>query len=125
MLRVVAQIIVSSVKGQDTATRVGGEEFLILLPDTPLDGARTLAERIRTAVEMGRIKRIETGDTIDNISISLGVTAHRSGETFEACMQRADEALYASKRGGRNSVTVAGNDADTVAPKLARAGNGQ
>ena len=123
VLRIVAQIIVSSVKGQDTAARVGGEEFLILLPGTPLDGAHTLAERIRTEVEKGRIKRIETGETIDNITISLGVAKPRSGETFEACMQRADEALYASKRGGRNRVTVAGNDADTVAPKLTRTGN--
>ena len=124
VLRIIAQTIVNSVKGQDTAARVGGEEFFILLPGTPLDGARVLAERIRTAVEMGRIKRIETGETIDNLTISLGVAAHRSGETFEACMQRADEALYASKRGGRNRVTVAGNDADSTAPKLARRGNG-
>lgn len=106
VIRTVGQVLADNVKGQDAAARIGGEEFAVLLPQTPLHGARILAETIRVAVEKKRIKRVETGETVSNITISLGVAAYESGETFENLMQRADRALYASKSGGRNRVSV-------------------
>ena len=107
VIRVVGQILANNVKGRDVVARIGGEEFAVFLPQTPLQGARTLAETLRLTVEKGRIKRIETGETINNITVSLGVAAYVQGESFENFMGRADRALYASKAGGRNRVSVA------------------
>jgi diguanylate cyclase len=107
VIRIVGQALADNVKGRDAAARIGGEEFAVFLPQTLLQGARTLAETLRLTVEKGRIKRVETGEIVSNITISLGVAAFESGETFENLMQRADRALYASKTGGRNRVSVA------------------
>jgi diguanylate cyclase len=107
VIRSVAQVMAGHVKGQDTAARIGGEEFAILLPDTPLEGARTLAERLRATIQKGRIRRGDASEMVGNITVSLGVATHCPGEEFEAFMRRADEALYESKRSGRNRVTVA------------------
>ena len=107
VIRCVAQVMLSHVKGQDTAARIGGEEFAILLPDTPLEGARTLAERLRATIQNGRIRRGDAGEQVGSITVSLGVTAYCPGEPFDEMMLRADRALYASKTGGRNRVTVA------------------
>ena len=107
VLRTIAQVVKDSVKGRDTAARYGGEEFAILLPDTPIDGARTLAEQIRTKVERCRIKRSGSDSAIDTITISIGVTAHRAGEAAHDFIARADSALYHAKNQGRNRVVVA------------------
>lgn len=107
VIRGVAQALAKNVKGQDTAARIGGEEFAVLLPTTPLEGARVLAERIRIAIASGRIKNGTNGELVGNITISAGVARHVAGETVEAFMSRADKALYASKSGGRNRVTIA------------------
>ncbi|HZV53461.1 MAG TPA: GGDEF domain-containing protein [Rhodocyclaceae bacterium] len=107
VLRVVAQILRDSVKGRDTAARYGGEEFVILLPQTPIEGARALAEQIRTTVERCRIKRGDSQESIGAITISLGVASHRAGESASEFIARADSALYASKNDGRNRITVA------------------
>ncbi|MDO8932353.1 MAG: GGDEF domain-containing protein [Rhodocyclaceae bacterium] len=108
VIRAVAQILKDNVKGKDTAARYGGEEFVILLPDTPLDGARHLAEKIRAAVEKFRIKRADSNEAVANITVSLGVANYRNGESGSDFVARADAALYASKNQGRNRVTVAG-----------------
>ena len=107
VIRGVAQALAKNVKGQDTAARIGGEEFAVLLPTTPLEGARVLAERIRGAIAQGRIKSGTNGELIGNITISVGVAQYVAGETVDAIMARADKALYASKSGGRNRVTIA------------------
>ena len=107
VIRIIAQALASNVKGRDTAARIGGEEFVVFLPQTPLHGACALADTLRQAVEQGRIKRVETGEIVSKITVSLGVAAYESGETFENFMRRADRALYAAKAGGRNRVSVA------------------
>jgi diguanylate cyclase len=107
VIRALAQILKSNVKGKDTAVRYGGEEFVILLPDTPLSGAQHLAEKIRGAVERFRIKRSDSNEAVANITVSLGVASYRAGESGNDLVARADAALYASKRQGRNRVTVA------------------
>ncbi|MBS4096962.1 MAG: diguanylate cyclase [Sulfuricella sp.] len=107
VIRVVAQTLKDNVKGKDLAARYGGEEFVILLPDTPVEGARILAEKLRATVENGRIRRLDSNETIAKVTISLGVAAYRPGESAAEFIERADQALYASKTQGRNRVTVA------------------
>lgn len=106
VLRLVAATLRQSIKGRDTAARYGGEEFSILLPDTPLRGAKTLAEQIRVAIATGRILRMDNRQPIGQVTVSIGVSTHRCGEMPAQLLQRADEALYQSKNSGRNRVTV-------------------
>lgn len=113
VLRSVAQILKQNVKGKDTAARYGGEEFFILLPDTPLEGARCLADTIRLSVERCRVRRTDNHEAIAKVTVSLGVASYRSGESANNFLQRADEALYVSKKEGRNRVTLASSQQAT------------
>ncbi len=106
VLKAVAQILRDNVKGKDTAARHGGEEFAVLLPDTPLEGARLLADRIRGIVERCRIKRSTDNGEIANVTISVGLACHRRGESPAEFVGRVDASLYAAKSGGRNRVAV-------------------
>ena len=83
----------------DSAARWGGEEFIILLPDTDEEEATTFAERIRTMLQASLSTTISTP-----ITISIGVAQYREGENLEALVARADQALYQAKQQGRNRV---------------------
>jgi diguanylate cyclase len=106
VIHTVAQILKANVKGRDVVCRYGGEEFALLLPETPLTGARALAEKIRHVVSLGRIRRLDRNETVGNITISAGVTVLKHGEPFTDFIARADAALYQSKSHGRNRVSV-------------------
>ena len=108
VIRAVANVIKENVKGRDTAARFGGEEFIILLPDTTLQGAQALAEQIRHAIERGRIKRGNHDETVARVTLSIGVARYQPGEPTTSFVERADQALYAAKQGGRNRVSLAG-----------------
>lgn len=108
VIRAVANVLKENVKGRDTAARYGGEEFVILLPETSQQGALILAEQIRLAIERGRIKRGNQDETVARITLSLGVARYQPGEPPTRFIERADQALYAAKQGGRNRVNVAG-----------------
>lgn len=96
----VVQVVEKALRKHDTLFRTGGEEFSILLPDTALEEAGLLAERIRSAIEAHIFKVVE------KVTISLGVTQFMGAEdTSSAFSKRADEALYASKNNGRNRVS--------------------
>ncbi|MGB1838628.1 GGDEF domain-containing protein, partial [Marinobacter adhaerens] len=84
--------------------RWGGEEFLVILPDTNADKAQASAERIRKAF-LARDWRAVIGGDID-VTISIGVSELRTGEDLSAAVSRADEALYRGKTGGRNRVEL-------------------
>ncbi|BBO92613.1 GGDEF domain-containing protein [Desulfosarcina ovata] len=105
VLRMVAATIKDSIKGRDLVARIGGEEFAILLPDTPIDGAEKLAENMRLTFEAIDLKKKNSGESLGQVTLSFGVTMYRHGEPTEAFIQRADEALYQSKETGRNQVT--------------------
>lgn len=99
VLRAVAGIIRKSVREEDLVIRYGGEEFLVLLKNgTSLSVAERIAERIRKNVESSKVEGLK-------VSISVGVAQHHE---LEKAIKLADEALYVSKRGGRNRTTVAG-----------------
>jgi diguanylate cyclase len=104
VIKGVAQIIHATVKGGDLAARFGGEEFAVFLPDTSLEDAVALAEKIRSSVGRMRIKRSGTQEFIDQITISLGAAGGRIGEGLEALIERADKSLYRAKQTGRNRV---------------------
>jgi diguanylate cyclase len=105
LLRIIAKTLKDFVKGKDIVCRYGGEEFVILLPDTPLMGAVTVAENIRKHFSQMSWKQKSTGASMGRVTLSAGVSAARSGETMETFVQRADVALYQSKKLGRNRVT--------------------
>ncbi len=105
VLRMVAATLKDTIKGKDLAARIGGEEFAILLPDTPIEGALKLADDIRLAFERLDLKKKSTGESLGQITLSFGVTAYREAEAVEDFINRADQALYQSKNTGRNRVT--------------------
>ncbi len=88
-----------SLRKSDSIGRWGGEEFLVLAPNTDRDGALALAESMRQKVASYRYREEE------NITVSLGVAEYRSGENIFDTVRRADEALYRAKAGGRNRVS--------------------
>jgi diguanylate cyclase (GGDEF)-like protein len=101
----VARLLLRDRRVSDIVSRYGGEEFVLLLPHTPLDGALSLAERLRYLIEQSPYRAL---DSEDRLTVSLGVAI------FEARMREpsdlleaADQALYRSKREGRNRISVA------------------
>jgi diguanylate cyclase (GGDEF)-like protein len=108
------------VRGQDCVARWGGEEFLLLLPDTDLHGAAALSEQLRTTVA-GTPCEVD-GLAID-LSVTLGVCQFRNGMSLDDCVQVADEALYAGKRAGRNRVVLGHARAAEAAPAAGAGGD--
>ena len=92
-------------RGSDLKCRYGGEEFLILLPDTPLAGAKRVADTLRRDLAE---QSIEWNDVPVSFTASFGVTAMEQGEVdSQAVISRADQALYRAKQDGKNTVRVA------------------
>jgi len=110
ILKAIGQTLLANLKGRDIAARPGGDEFVILLQQTPLVGARALAEQIRTAVAAGRIRRADSKEQPGSVTLSIGVALGTSDDTLESMLARADAALYAAKRAGRNRVSVDGDE---------------
>lgn len=117
VLKLVARTLVDTVKGRDLPARYGGEEFAVILPETALRDAVTLADKIRQAVASRRIVRKSTGEDLGAITMSIGAAEYIFGESSQDWIQRADAALYAAKRGGRNRVVADGlpEPADRIA----------
>jgi len=91
----------SSLRTSDSLTRWGGEEFVVLCPNTTLSTASLLAERLRNKIAGAHFPEVE------HVTVSVGVAECVSGESWEQWFKRADEALYRAKTGGRNQVQVA------------------
>jgi diguanylate cyclase (GGDEF)-like protein len=98
VLRRVSSALAKTLRASDMAARWGGEEFLIVLTDTGIEGARLCAERIRVAVEALDIPRV------GSITISAGTAELLRGEDLSITLLRADELLYKAKAAGRNCV---------------------
>ena len=91
----------SQARQDDGLFRLGGEEFLMVLPETDAAGAAGIAERLRAATEGARV----LGDEI--VTLSAGVAVWDGGD-IESTLKTADQALYRAKQGGRNRVVSAG-----------------
>jgi two-component system cell cycle response regulator len=108
VLRVIAQVLVSASRDIDVVGRYGGEEFVVLLPETTIEQAIVYADRLRARVELrGQDLRTRFNKTRP-LTISLGVTQAepKAGDDVERIIERADEALYEAKEAGRNRVIV-------------------
>ena len=104
VLRSVAAYMLVHLRQYDQVYRYGGEEFLLLLPNTPVDGARVVLDRLRRGLQRKRL-RIK-GDLYISMTVSFGVTALLSTVSVKTTIDRADKALYAAKAAGRNQVLV-------------------
>lgn len=104
VLKLLASVLRESVKGQDTAVRYGGEEFAVILPNTALEGAITVAENIRRKIIGKELIDRKNGERLGRITISVGVGQFASGEPLRELIERTDRAMYAAKAAGRNRV---------------------
>ena len=104
VLSIVGSNLKGNLKGKDFPARYGGEEFIILLPNTRLDNACVVADQIREEISKKRLKIKKTGQTMGNITVSLGVSEIRERDTVMSVVERADAALYLAKDSGRNNV---------------------
>ncbi len=104
VLRLVGQSLRQTIKGQDITARYGGEEFAVMLPNTALRQALTVADNIRRAVMSKELKKKSTGEILGRITISVGVAMFKPGDDTDSLIERADACLYAAKRNGRNRV---------------------
>ena len=98
VLRDIARKLEENKRGADTLGRWGGEEFMLISPDTALDGALQFAEKLREAVEK------HCDPTAGGVTASFGVASFRDGDSLKDLVARADQALYRSKHMGRNRV---------------------
>jgi len=105
VLRLVGLSLKQTIKGQDITARYGGEEFAVVLPNTSLRQALTVADHIRRAVMAKELKKKSTGEILGRVTISVGVSLLKEGDDTDALIERADACLYAAKRNGRNRVT--------------------
>ncbi|TWT01953.1 sensor domain-containing diguanylate cyclase [Planomicrobium sp. CPCC 101079] len=99
VLQELALKLQTETRDQDIVARMGGEEFVVILPGMDTDNTMEMAERIRANVENGAWKHV-------NITVSIGVAAYENGDDPASLFLKADEALYHSKNSGRNRVTA-------------------
>jgi diguanylate cyclase len=105
VLRYVASVIGRASKAPRVAARYGGEEFAIIFPSESAAIVEAALNTMRQEVGTRALRRRSTNDELGAVTISAGVAQRRPGESGSSLLDRADEALYASKRTGRNKVT--------------------
>ena len=104
VLKTFAERITKSVRGKDLACRFGGEEFIVAMPDTDRELAYVVADRMRREVAAHPFV-VEGGAKQIGVTVSAGVSSFQgNGDSIEAMLKRADDALYEAKRNGRNQV---------------------
>ncbi len=101
VLTAVAHLLRASVRAQDVVGRWGGDEFLLVLPETGIDGARRLCESLREKIAASDLGVGEPGRAT---TVTVGLTLGRGDDDADGCLQRADAALYRGKAAGRNTV---------------------
>ncbi len=103
VLKKLAVVVRGIIRNSDIFVRIGGEEFMIILPNCPLDQGIKLAERIRETIE--RTAFIYNEKPI-LVTISMGITEYTGGQDISRFIEKADEALYQAKETGRNKVVI-------------------
>ncbi len=106
VLRLVAATLTASIREGDFVARYGGEEFAVIMPATTADGAFDVADRVRQAFEGRQVVARNTGKIIGGVTVSAGGACYEPGERLSDWIERADQALYAAKKTGRNRVCM-------------------
>ena len=104
VLEKVAALIRGTIRNTDVAGRYGGEEFIIILPQTTLSSAWVIAERLRSIIEQAEMK--DPAGNVFAITVSQGLAGWERGEDAHSLISRSDEALYKAKEKGRNRVQI-------------------
>jgi diguanylate cyclase len=107
VLRYVASVLGKAATGSRVAARYGGEEFAMIFPRESLPDVEAALEGIRKEIGSRALRRRSTNDDLGAVTVSIGFAHRRGGESASSLLGRADAALYASKRSGRNRVTCA------------------
>lgn len=103
VLKKLATVIVKCIRNSDYAARYGGEEFTVILPETTLEQAAVMAERIREAIATTQFTLLSHTDKI-HLTVSIGLSTYRENSSVEELINAADTALYKAKKSGRNQV---------------------
>jgi diguanylate cyclase (GGDEF)-like protein len=107
-LRSYSKEILSIFRHHDLVARYGGEEFAVILPNTTQEGVVSAINKVRQRVE--EVAELKASDGLELPTFSAGVAEFRPGETPSTLIERADSALYAAKRSGRNCTEVSGEE---------------
>ncbi|XPV54933.1 MAG: GGDEF domain-containing protein [Halarcobacter ebronensis] len=101
VLKIISKVLLENIREHDSVARWGGEEFLVLLPQTDELGAKNVAEKIRKAIES-----YKRDDIPRQITASFGVTRFKEDDNETSVLKKADDALYKAKKEGKNRVEV-------------------
>ncbi|MBK8172110.1 MAG: diguanylate cyclase [Sandaracinaceae bacterium] len=103
-LRMLTSVCQKEIRATDTFARFGGEEFVLLLPETPIATAAVIVERIRRAISEATV---QVDEQRVPLTLSVGLAERKPGELLDTLLRRSDEAVYEAKRAGRNCVVLA------------------
>ena len=102
-----SSVLKKHMRGSDYLCRYGGEEFAVVMTETLITGAFSVAENLRKSIESLRLKHVKTGEKIGKVTISIGVACYRNGESAVEVIDRCDTAMYRAKALGRNRTVIA------------------
>ncbi|HHJ17405.1 MAG TPA: GGDEF domain-containing protein [Gammaproteobacteria bacterium] len=104
ILQYIAVVLKKNFKGKDLVARFGGDEFAVIVENSPRSGVQRVAETIREQIDESNLKRTDTGEPLGKVSVSIGYDCARPEDTPASILDRADKALYQAKLKGRNRV---------------------
>jgi len=106
VLRLVAKSFIYNLKDSDFVCRWGGDEFTAIIPNATPINAAAVGERIRSTLAKKTIMDKESGETLGKVTLSIGVSSYRDGDTSKKMTDRADKAMYVAKHSGKNKVVT-------------------
>ena len=106
VLKYFADLLLKHIRSSDIAARLGGEEFAVILPQTSLENATLLTDRIRARLQAQQWKNAKSGELFSQITASFGIVRLGENDDSESLVKRADTMLYEAKRAGRNRIII-------------------
>lgn len=104
VLRYTANLMKQHIAEHHCAARYGGEEMAVIMPNTPLNKAMEIAEKIRSSLAQHPLKHKDSKESIGKVTLSIGVSGFKINDSTESLIERADKAMYRAKANGRNQV---------------------